>query len=311
MTAPETAVQIAEDALAPTVAADGHAPFIVTYPTQQKAPFVFSSPHSGRHYPADFIAASALDRATLRASEDIFVDQLFSMVPAIGAPMIAAEYARAYLDVNREPWELDPKMFSDPLPDYVNVRSGRVTAGLGTIARVVALGTNIYKDKMPFADAKWRVENVYQPFHQTMESLVNKTIDSFGHSVLIDCHSMPSSGSSFGDMPLRTKGATADFILGDRHGKSCAPTLMAVAEDVLKSFNYRVVRNDPYSGGFNTRQYGQRDKGQQAMQIEINRSLYVDEKTLTKTDHFDVLQQHLSAMVTALLDISPDALSAD
>jgi N-formylglutamate amidohydrolase len=307
MTAPESAAQIAEDPLA---ADDSHAPFTVTYPAHQKAPFVFSSPHSGRHYPASFIEASVLDRTTLRASEDIYVDQLFSMTPMMGAPIIAAEYARAYLDVNREAWELDPKMFSDPMPDYVNVRSGRVTAGLGTIARVVAIGTNIYKDKMPFADAKWRVENVYQPYHHSMEALVNKTIDSFGHSVLIDCHSMPSAGNAFGDMPIRSKGATADFILGDRHGKSCAPELISVAEDVLKSFNYRVVRNDPYSGGYNTRQYGQRDKNQHAMQIEINRSLYVDEKTLAKTDNFDVLQQHMGTLVEALLQISPDAFSA-
>ncbi len=288
---------------------DSHAPFTVTYPTRQKVPFIFSSPHSGRHYPADFIAASALDRKTLRASEDIFVDQLFGMAPTLGAPLIQAEYARAYLDVNREAWELDPKMFSDPLPDYVNARSGRVTAGLGTIARVVAIGTNIYKNKLPFADAMWRVENVYQPYHQAVDSLVSKTIETFGHSVLIDCHSMPSAGNSFGDLPIRSKGATADFILGDRHGKSCAPELMDVAEEILKSFKYKVVRNNPYSGGYNTRQYGHRDRDQHALQIEINRSLYVDESTLEKTDQFDTLKDHLTAMIEGLVNVSPDALS--
>jgi N-formylglutamate amidohydrolase len=148
MTAPETALKIADPQPAKLT---GPAPFTVAYPAVQRVPFVFSSPHSGRHYPAAFIEASALDRMTLRASEDVYVDQLFSAVPSLGAPFIQAEYARAFLDVNREAWELDPDMFTDPMPDYVNVRSGRVTAGLGTIARVVASGTNIYKAPMPFA----------------------------------------------------------------------------------------------------------------------------------------------------------------
>jgi len=305
MTAPESALQLEQDH---ATSERGPAPYTVAHPAQQRVPFVFSSPHSGRHYPPSFAAASALDRTTLRASEDVYVDHLFSAVPSLGAPLIQAEYARAFLDVNREAWELDPDMFSEPMPDYVNVRSGRVAAGLGTIARVVASGTNIYKEPMPFSEASWRVNNVYQPYHNALEGLVQKTIDSFGHAVLIDCHSMPSVGTSFGDTPLRGKGATADFILGDRYGKSCSPELMAIAEGILKGHNYNVVRNIPYSGGYNTRQYGQRDKGQHALQIEINRALYVDEKTLEKTSQFETLKVQLTEMSKALMDIAPQHL---
>ena len=145
MTAPDSSAQLATaDAGAPAAVLDGHPPYTLTEPAKQHAPFIFSSPHSGRHYPDAFIAASPLDPITLRASEDVYVEQLFGAAPSLGAPLLQAEYARAWLDVNREPWELDPNMFTDPLPDYVNARSGRVAAGLGTIARVVSSGTVPY-----------------------------------------------------------------------------------------------------------------------------------------------------------------------
>ena len=275
---------------------EDHAPYTITPPAAQTVPFVFSSPHSGRHYPAAFVAGSALDATTLRASEDIYVDELFSAAPSLGAPLIQAEYARAFVDVNREAWELDPDMYSDPLPDHINTKSGRVAAGLGTIAKVVASGTEIYKGRMPFAEAEWRINNVYLPYHAALDDLVNRTCDQFGHSVMVDCHSMPSAGTSFGNMPLRSKGATADFILGDRYGKSCAPELMDIAETILKGHNYRVVRNTPYSGGYNTRQYSDRDNGRHTLQIEINRALYVDEQTLEKTRHFDHLQRDVGLL---------------
>ena len=298
MTAPESALQLAEDA---TPRAQGPNAYTITLPANQSVPFVFSSPHSGRHYPDSFIEASVLDQLTLRASEDCFVEQLFSAVPSLGAPLVQAEYARAFLDVNREAWELDPKMFTDSMPDYVNVRSGRVAAGLGTIARVVASGTNIYNNPMPFAEAVHRVETVYKPFHAAVDGLVTKTQEKFGSSVLIDCHSMPSIGTSFGDMPIRSKGATADFILGDRRGQSCAPELIAAVEEILQSYNYRVVRNDPYSGGYNTRQYCDRSKNQHTLQIEINRALYVNEETLEKIEHFEVLKDQLTEMARTLM----------
>ncbi len=283
---------------------------LVTEPARQTAPLVFSSPHSGRYYPADFVSSSRLDPHTLRASEDAYVDELFGAAPHLGAPLIQATYARAYLDVNREAWELDPEMFDGPLPEFVNARSGRVAAGLGTIARVVASGTAIYRGRMPFAEAERRVSAVYKPYHQALSRLLDRTRGQFGCAVLVDCHSMPSVGGSWGDMPLKSTGAMPDFILGDRYGRSCHGEVMAAAQQALADQGYRVVRNDPYSGGFNTRHYGVPREGRHALQIEINRALYMDEATMGRADGFAALQGAMSALILALAALPPTLLKA-
>ena len=282
----------------------------VTEPARQTTPLVFSSPHSGRHYPADFVSTSRLDPHTLRASEDAYVDELFSAAPQLGAPLIHATYARAYLDVNREPWELDPEMFDGPLPEFVNARSGRVAAGLGTIARVVASGTAIYERRLPFTEAEHRVGTVYRPYHQALTRLLDRTRAQFGCSVLIDCHSMPSSGGSWGDMPLKTPGNTPDFILGDRYGRSCNGEVTAAAQQALSGQGYRVVRNDPYSGGFNTRHYGAPREGRHALQIEINRALYMDEATMGRSGGFVPLRDAMTSLILALAGLPVDLLKA-
>src|SRR5881227_2730951 len=161
-------------------------------PPRHAIPLVVASPHSGAAYPDDFLAAARLDPLTLRRSEDSFVDDLFAAAPDLGAPLLAARFPRAYLDVNREAWELDPTMFSDALPNYVNSRSPRVRMGLGTIARVVASGEEIYARKLYFAEAKQRVDDLYYPYHQTLRGLVQETAEAFGGCLLVDCHSMPS-----------------------------------------------------------------------------------------------------------------------
>jgi N-formylglutamate amidohydrolase len=285
---------------------------LVTEPARQTAPLVFSSPHSGRHYPPDFVSSSRLDAHTLRASEDAFVEELFAAAPQHGAPLVQAVYARAYLDVNREAWEMDPDMFDGPLPDFVNARSGRVAAGLGTIARVVASGTAIYNGRLPFAEAERRVAVVYHPYHNTLARLLDRTHAQFGCSVLIDCHSMPSCGGSWGDMPLKNMGAgtVPDFILGDRYGRSCNTEVMAAAQQALSSQGYRVVRNDPYSGGFNTRHYGVPREGRHALQIEINRALYMDEATMSRSDGFVPVRDALTALILALAALPADLLKS-
>ncbi|MBI1181886.1 MAG: N-formylglutamate amidohydrolase [Alphaproteobacteria bacterium] len=282
--------------------------FLLAEPARQAAPLVFSSPHSGRHYPADFVAASRLDALTLRASEDAYVDELFAEAPKHGAPLLQAVYARAWLDVNREPWELDPEMFDGPLPAFVNARSGRVAAGLGTIARVVASGTAIYGERLPFTEAERRITTVYQPYHEALERLIERTRAKFGCAVLIDCHSMPSCGGSWGDMPLRTGGTVPDFILGDRYGRSCSAELTAAAQQALSAQGYSVVRNDPYSGGFNTRHYGVPREGRHALQIEINRALYMDEKTLGRGEGFEALREALGGLIRSLAALPPEVL---
>ncbi len=286
------------------------ASYLLTEPARQTAPVVYASPHSGRFYPPDFLDSSRLDPHTLRASEDVFVDELFGAAPQHGAPLLQAVYARAYLDVNREAWELDPDMFDEPLPDYVQSKSGRISAGLGTIARVVAAGTAIYARRLSFADAQHRVAHVYEPYHAAQARLLDRSASQFDCAVLIDCHSMPSTGSSWGDMPLKSKGVNADFILGDRYGRTCAPEITEVAEKHLAGLGFNVVRNDPYAGGYNTRFYGTPATGRHALQIEINRALYVNEETLERTSDFTGLRDGLTGLIEALAQVPLDALRA-
>src|SRR5205807_1250187 len=204
-------------------------------PATRAVPLVLASPHSGVDYPSDLLAASRLDPLTLRRSEDSFVDALFAAAPDLGAPLLAARFPRAYLDVNREAWELDPAMFSDALPSFVNVRSPRVRMGLGTIARVVASGEEIYARKLAFAEARQRVDRFYRPYHQALRALVQQTEAVFGGYLLIDCHSMPSAAGAVGGQD------GVDIVLGDCHGASCAAPIVEAARSFLAERQFAVA----------------------------------------------------------------------
>ncbi|MCX5496809.1 N-formylglutamate amidohydrolase [Kaistia dalseonensis] len=274
-------------------------PFEVIAPAEQRIPFVFNSPHSGRDYPASFLAASRLDERTIRRSEDTFVDELFSSVVPLGAPLMRAHFPRAWLDVNREPYELDPRMFDGELPPYANVRSLRVAGGLGTIARVVSENVEIYADQIPVAEALARIETVYKPYHDRLRALMAETHQHFGFVVLVDCHSMPSSIRT---APLRVR---ADFVIGDRYGASCAPELSEGAYSFLTDAGYSVARNKPYAGGFITEHYGRPLRGLHALQIEVNRGLYMNERNFQKNIDFETVARDLARLVAFLSSI-PD-----
>jgi N-formylglutamate amidohydrolase len=269
----------------------------VLEPLRQTVPLVFASPHSGRDYPADFVAISRLDPRALRRSEDSFVDELFGAAPVHGAPLLAALFPRAFCDPNREPYELDPAMFSGPLPEYANTRSPRVAAGLGTIARVVASGAEIYSAKLPVAEAEHRIARFYRPYHDRLRTLVDATRERFGWSMLVDCHSMPSVG---GPMDKDSGLSRVDVVLGDCFAAACAPIFTQVVEDSFRHMGYRVVRNMPYAGGFTTRHYGQPRQRSHALQIELNRGLYMDEGAHERGPGFFRLQADLATVVQAL-----------
>ncbi len=268
-----------------------------------RLPLVFASPHSGCSYPATFIAASPLDISALRKSEDCYVDELFSDVTDLGAPMVRALLPRAYLDVNREPYELDPDMFDGPLPPFVNSSSARVAAGLGTVARIVATRREIYRNKLTFADVERRLSEFYRPYHRALRMMINRARDRFGFCVLVDCHSMPSSG-----LPLDTDSSPqrVDMVLGDRSGLSCHPLITDVLDERLRGMGYRVLRNNPYAGGFTTQHYGDPANGVHTVQIEINRALYMDEATLQRRAGFAKLRADLRIAAQALADQSLD-----
>ena len=266
----------------------------ILYPDEQTIPFIFASPHSGRRYPTAFLEASRLTPIMLRRSEDSFVDELFSKAPNYGAPLLKATFPRAYVDPNREPFELDPTMFEDQLPDYVNTNSVKISAGLGTVARVVINGENIYRKKLKFSEIKRRVESFYFPYHQALQRLIENTRIKFGFCILIDCHSMPSIG---GPMDDDTGNNRVDIVLGNNHDASCAPHLLSYTSASLKRQGLSICRNKPYSGGYTTCHYGKPDKGVHALQIEINRSLYMNETNIEKHGGFLELSDKVTRFI--------------
>lgn len=277
----------------------------LTRPAVHLAPLIFVSAHSGRDYSEEFLAAARLDATALRRSEDAFVEELFAAAPSLGAPLLAARFPRAWCDANREPWELDPGMFDAPLPAWVNSASPRVGAGLGTIARVVASGEAIYRRRLSFQEAELRVRLSWEPFHAALSALVAETRARFGTCLLVDCHSMPSAASPAGEPP--------DFVLGDAHGSACAPRATRAVEALLQgpglqAQHRRVQRNDPYAGGYITRHYGRPREGIHAIQIEIARGLYMEERSIERAPGFSAFQAEMGGLVEALLRLDWDAL---
>jgi N-formylglutamate deformylase len=273
------------------------APLSLTLPVMQAAPLVLTSPHSGRRYPEAFLASSRLDARAIRRSEDSFVEDLFAAAPGLGVPLLAAQFPRAYCDVNREAWELDPAMFEDSLPGYVNAGSPRVSAGLGTIARIVGTGEPIYRQKMRFSEAQARISRCWQPYHDALQGLIDQTCGKFGSCLVIDCHSMPSA-------PAPRGAALPDVVLGDVHGTSCAPQVTAFVDRKLSQLGLKLRRNDPYAGGYITRHYGRPRAGVHVLQIEFLRSLYMDEAEFQKTASFNDLADRLSAFVAAMVEVT-------
>lgn len=282
-------------------------PFEILAPAAQTVPLVFASPHSGHDYPAELLAATRLDMATLRRSEDSYVDELFAAAPDHGAPLLKALFPRVFVDPNREALELDPAMFSDSLPAAANTNSPRVAAGLGSIARVVSSGEEIYARKLAFAEAKERLERCWRPYHAALGDLVQSTCRRFGHCFLIDCHSMPSIG---GPMERDAGDRRLDFVLGDCHGRSCGPALTARVEAILARSGYRVERNAPYAGGYVTQHYGRPAEGVHTLQIEINRALYMDETTYERRAGFAGLKRALGALIAELAQLERTAFAA-
>jgi N-formylglutamate deformylase len=267
-------------------------PVMLSRPPRQSVPLIFASPHSGRFYPPAFLAESRLDALSVRRSEDSFVEELFAAAPAHGAPLLAATFPRVYCDANREPWELDPSMFDGPLPAWVNSASPRVGAGLGTIARIVASGEPVYRRRLPFQEAEDRIRRCWQPYHAALGALIAETKATFGCCMVIDCHSMPAHPVPAASAP--------DFVLGDAHGTACGPRAVRLVEENLWAMGYRVRRNDPYAGGYVTRHYGRPRESVHVLQIELARSLYMDERRIERLPAMALLQRDLTAMIEAL-----------
>jgi N-formylglutamate deformylase len=278
--------------------------FEVFEPVAHTIPFVFNSPHSGRNYTRAFMSQSRLDAMTIRRSEDHYVEELFGAAVSLGAPMLIAHFPRAYLDVNREPYELDPRMFSGELPAHVNRNSVRVAGGLGTIPRIVAENMEIYRARLTAEEGLERIEALYKPYHACLRKLIARTHVCFGQAILIDCHSMP------GNIRIPGSPEKPDIVIGDRYGTSASSRLTRAASDILTDLGFATVRNKPYAGGFITEHYGRPARSLHAIQIEVNRSLYVDETTLERKPEFlliaGLLREFMARLADYVVEMSSD-----
>jgi N-formylglutamate deformylase len=272
-------------------------PLRVVRPQRQHAPFVFASPHSGRLYPPSFVEKTRLNPTALRRSEDAFVEELFDCAREFGAPMLIARFPRAYLDANRAPMELDPAMFDGALPLTVDRASPRVHAGLGIIPRVVREGAEIYRARLPAREAEFRIQNFYRPYHLQLARLVEITRATFGVAIVVDCHSMPSAAAS------------PDVVIGDRLGLSALSEVTSAAERAFAGAGFSVARNAPYAGGHTIHLYGRPGDGIHALQIEINRGLYLHEERVERTQRFAEVRSAIGEALRDLMSRDFTALS--
>jgi N-formylglutamate amidohydrolase len=261
----------------------------VLEPARRTTPFVFASPHAGRAYCDAFVAACLPPLSILRRSEDAFVDVLFADAPAVGAPLVCATFPRVYVDPNRAPDELDPSMFQGPVPDCVGPLTARASAGLGVVPRLAADGRALYAGRLSYDEARMRLDQCYRPYHARLAKEAEAALAQFGEAIIIDCHSMPAASAR-----------GADIVLGDRYGASCSRALVASAEAHFRTLGFAVVRNRPYAGGYTTEHYGRPESGVQALQIEINRGLYLNEADVTPASGLSALRSALAEWMEAM-----------
>jgi N-formylglutamate amidohydrolase len=279
--------------------------YVLTRPAKAVGPLIFASPHSGRDYPAAFLAQAVLNQSAIRSSEDAFVDRLFGSAPELGAPLLAARVPRAYIDLNRAADELDPAVVEGIARAPHNPR---VSSGLGVIPRVVAGGRSIYRGKLSLAEAEARIARFWHPYHQALAGLIDETKAAFGRVVLIDCHSMPheaiTAHTRFGH-PL------PEVVLGDRYGAAASPEIMDQVEAAFGGAGLRVVRNAPFAGAYVAQAYGRPSRGVHVVQVEIDRALYMDEVRIEPLPGFDAFRAMMAGVVADLLRPGSLALAAE
>ena len=258
---------------------------------------VFASPHSSNAYPAEFVKHSRLDELTIRSSEDAFVDQLFDCAPEFGTPLLLAGVPRAYVDLNRSVDELDPALISGARR---NGHNPRVASGLGVIPRVVANGRAIYSGKITMAEAQKRLKDFWQPYHTELQNLLNDARQQFGTAILVDCHSMPHEAM---DGIARSGRTAPEIVLGDRFGAAAGAEVVDRIEAAFAAAGFKVARNAPFAGAYVTQAYGRPSRNQHAVQVEIDRALYMDERTIKPNADFAEVRKLMRAVVREIVGI--------
>jgi N-formylglutamate amidohydrolase len=273
------------------------APYFLRRPDLQATPVIFASPHSGRNYPADFLRASILDEYAIRSSEDAFVDMLFADAPVFGAPLLAANAPRAYIDLNRASEELDPALIEGVRKSTHNPR---VTSGLGVIPRVVSNGRAIYRGKISLEEARMRIRDHWRPYHSRLQALLDETRKIHGHAILIDCHSMPHEAI---EAASHGRASKPQIVLGDRFGAAANQAIVDRVEAAFTAQGFRVVRNAPFAGAYTAQHYGRPSREQHVIQVEIDRALYMDEAQIRPKPGFDAFRKLISRVISDITEI--------
>lgn len=281
-----------------------HDAYTLVRPDARTTSVIFASPHSGRDYPASFLQAAALGAKEIRSSEDAFVDLLYADAPRFGAPLLTAKAPRAYLDLNRGPQEMDAGLIEGVRRVSQNPR---VASGLGVVPRVVAGGRSIYKGKIPLSDAHHRISRFWHPYHAALQALIDESHSGFGQAILIDCHSMPHEAL----VNIRSGGgAPPDVVLGDRFGAAASGAIVEHIEAAFGAAGLKVARNMPFAGAYIVQHYGRPSRKQHAVQIEIDRALYMNEATLEVNDNFDPLRALLSGVMSEITELGRETDTA-
>lgn len=276
-----------------------HPAFRLELPAEITSSVVVASPHSGRYYAPAFLAETVLDERTIRSSEDAFVDRLITAAPSLGAPVLAAEWPRAYLDLNRGADELDPALVDGVLR---GAQTPRINSGLGVVPRVVANGRAIYRGKLTRAEAEARIAQIWQPYHAELARLMDAAKAEFGQAVLLDFHSMPHEAL---DAVARPGTARPQIVLGDRFGASAAGEIVDVLEQGFLDAGLVVSRNAPFAGAYITHRYGRPAKKHHAIQVEIDRRLYMNERMIRPNGEFDALRQIITQVLSRVIGALP------
>jgi N-formylglutamate amidohydrolase len=263
-------------------------PAVIKRAKEWKGGIIFASAHSGSIYPDAFIERTDLAIKQLRRNEDAFITNLFSPAPELGAPLIEANFPRCFVDVNRASNELPSFWQTDG-----KIISPRAEIGMGVVPTMLSETINIYSEPLSLTAAKIRIKDLYHPYHDALQGLIGEARSLFGKVLLIDCHSMPG----FNSMGSRR----SDIILGDRFGESCSPEIVMLVEKLFQGLGYSVSRNYPYAGGFVTKHYGKPYESANALQIEINRDLYLNPITLDKKPGFTALAKNISLIINSII----------
>jgi len=279
--------------------------YVLSRPARRTSPLVFASPHSGRDYGPAFLDQVLLDGRAIRSSEDAFVDRLFDVVPDLGAPLLCARVPRAFIDLNRAADELDPAVI-DGIARVPH--NPRISSGLGVIPRVVAGGRAIYRGKLSLAEAESRLRRFWHPYHRALSDLVEETRAVFGHAVLIDCHSMPHEAI---EAHVRPGQPRPEVVLGDRYGAAAGREVMDRVEAAFAAAGLRVARNAPFAGAYVAQAYGRPSRGVHVVQVEIDRSLYMDEARVEPLPAFEAFRARIAGVVAELVQPPGVALAAE